>query len=294
MKGSVYLNGQYTPLEDAKVSVQDRGFVFGDGIYEVIPVICGVPIDLENHLEKMRTSLEKIEIYYPDTFFKSEIISIIYSLLEKNGIDRDWKIYIQITRGVAPRNHFFPQNIKPTLFVMLQDMRRPVYPCSGMNCILEEDSRWMYKDIKSVSLLANVLLRERARKKGVDEVILYRSNGVISEGALCNIFIVNKMGQVITHPADGNIIHGATRRRVIDLARKNNIEVLEAEFKIEDLLQAKEVFATTSGFFVNGICKVDETLINNGKVGQATHFLEKLFHNYVDDQIQVMEKSCFI
>lgn len=295
MSQIVYLNGRFLPLSKAVVSIEDRGFTLGDGIYEVIAVIQGTPIDLDLHLKRLNLSLKKVKINFEEDSLNDEIASAIDKLLQINK--GDYKIYIQITRGAAPRNHIFPENSKPTLLVQLFKHSRPKYPCEGISCVLAEDIRWLRKDIKSISLLANVLLKQHAKENNAHEAILYkRDRKIVTEGAASNIFIVDREENIITHPANNEILHGATRARVIDLALQNNLNVIEREFTVEELWDASEIFATTSGFFVNGICKVNETLINNAKIGKMTRILEKLFNDYINEQIKINEKaaSCTI
>lgn len=293
MCGIAYFNGCYLPIEEILVSIEDRGYMLGDGIYEVVAIINGTPIDLDDHLMRLKRCLNYIQINFDKKLLELEIKLILQELLERNnGNKNDYKLYLQITRGKAPRNHSFDrEGMQHSLLMILYPHSRPRYPSLGLKCILEPDIRWLRKDIKAISLLANVLLKQKAKDNNADEAILYKEkeNNIITEGAACNIFMVDHEEQILTHPADSNILHGATRARVIYLAQQNNLVVIERPFTIEELFKAREVFASTSGFLVAPILEVDKKLINNGKIGSMTAFLEKKFHEYIDIQIENKE-----
>ncbi|AHX11809.1 aminotransferase class IV family protein [Neorickettsia helminthoeca str. Oregon] len=288
VKQIVYLNSEYVPVEEAKISVNDRGFTFGDSIYEVTPVIHGVPIDFDLHIARLRDSCEKISIELPWIFYTDELGQIVNRLLSLNGAKKDYKLYIQISRGVAERNHILHEKVRPTVLVMLQQFVRPPRIQEGMAGFLVEDCRWAYRDIKSTSILANVLAKKAAFDAGASEAILYDTKPegkIVTEGSSCNIFIVDKRNRVITHPVNSSILSGVTRHRVIQIAIAENLQVCEQVFTIEELLDANEVFATASGIFIRGIHKVGKSLIKYGEIGVITRMLEKLFNEYVDKQL---------
>ena len=184
----VYLNGDFVRLGEAKISVLDRGFIFGDGIYDVVPAYHGKPFRIDGHLGRLERSLAKVGIHNP--FTRREWEKLVLDMLARSGRGADCMVYIQVTRGVAKRDHAFPSNVTPSIFIMVSPFKRVQQEReTGLTAVAIEDERWLRCDIKSVSLLGNVLAKQQAVEAGVDEVIQFR-DGFLTEGASCNIWIV--------------------------------------------------------------------------------------------------------
>lgn len=270
---TVYLNGKFTALEDASISVLDRGFLFGDGIYEVIPVYAGTPFRFEHHLDRLKNSLREIKIEDPLT--AKQWLELTTELIDKNSPESgyqesDQSIYLQITRGVAPRDHIFPIQIKPTIFMMSTPLigSPAEVICNGISAITEVDSRWSRCNIKSINLFANVLHRQSAIEQDAKEAILIK-DGVVTEGAASNLFIV-KDGTLITPPQSAYLLPGVTRDLVLELARKENIMADESEIKRELLTAADEIFVTSSTKEIVPVTKLNGNLVGDGSVGTVT------------------------
>ena len=279
----VYLNGQYLPPDQAKVSVFDRGFIFGDGIYEVIPVFGGRLFRLAHHLSRLDASLAAIRLRNPHT--AQEWNSIFTRLLEKDGKD-DQSIYLQITRGVAPRDHAFPPNITPTVFAYAQPLKYspPEQLAQGVAAVTTADIRWARCDIKAIALLANALLRQQAIDQGAVEAILVR-DGVVTEGAASNIFVV-KNGRLITAPKGPFILPGITRDLVVEIARAHGINCDELPVKLETLSSADEVWLTSSTKEILPITRIDDKPVGSGKPGPMHARMFALYKEYKQAFIQ--------
>ena len=279
----VYLNGQYLPPDQARVSVFDRGFIFGDGIYEVIPVFGGRLFRLAHHLSRLDASLTAIRLRNPHTV--QEWNSIFTRLLEKNGKD-DQSIYLQITRGVAPRDHAFPPNITPTVFAYAQPLKYspPDQLAQGVAAVTAADIRWARCDIKAIALLANALLRQQAIDQGAVEAILVR-DGVVTEGAASNIFVV-KNGRLITPPKGPFILPGITRDLVVEIARARDISCDELPVKLETLSSADEVWLTSSTKEILPITRIDDKPVGSGKPGPMHARMFALYKEYKQAFIQ--------
>ena len=279
----VYLNGQFLPPDQARVSVFDRGFIFGDGVYEVIPVFGGRLFRLPHHLARLDASLAAIRLRNSHT--AQEWKSIFTRLLEKNGKD-DQSIYLQITRGVAPRDHAFPPNITPTVFAYAQPLKYspPEQLAQGVAAVTAADIRWSRCDIKAIALLANALLRQQAIDQGAVEAILVR-DGVVTEGAASNIFVV-KNGRLITPPKGPFILPGITRDLVVEIARANDITCDELPVKIETLSSADEVWLTSSTKEILPITRIDGQPVGNGKPGPMHARMFTLYKEYKQAFIQ--------
>lgn len=263
-----FLNGDYLPLTDAKISVLDRGFLFADGIYEVIPVYQSNVFRLEQHLDRLEFSLAETRIDSPVS--RSQLSEIITTLVEKNG-GGNLSIYLQITRGTAPiRNHAFPDETPtPTLFLMCNPISTPaaskIEDTKGYKAITATDIRWLRCDIKSVSLLPNILLRQQAEEQGAAEAILVR-DGIVTEGAASNLFLV-KSGKILTPPKDHHILGGITRDLIIELAQANSLPLEETEISESLLYTADEIWCSSSTKEIIPIVELDNTPVGDGKVG---------------------------
>ena len=246
-----YLDGEYLPLHEAKVSVLDRGFIFGDGVYEVVPAFAGRPFRLDAHLARLERSLAAIGITPP--LSRAAWTKVLERLIAHHG-GGEQTLYLQITRGVAPRNHLPPPDAVPTVFAMCNPLA-PVDWNSPVCAVLREDFRWTRCDIKSISLLANVLLRQEAAAAGAHEVILVR-DGLVTEGAASNVFIVSG-GRVRTPPLSTHLLPGVTRELLVELLAGSADAVLETEITRAELLAADEVWLCSSGRELAPVSTVD-------------------------------------
>jgi D-alanine transaminase len=271
---TVYLNGQYLRLSDAKISVMDRGFLFGDGVYEVIPAYSGQLFRLENHLERLDNSLKSIRLQNPHSH--EQWRTILTGLLKK---DLDQSIYLQITRGAAPkRDHAFPQNVPATVFAMVSGITPHSDPDNGVKAISMEDSRWKLCDTKAITLLANVLLRQEAVDHGCAESILFKGE-FLTEGAASNVFAVIA-GVLLTPPKSPAILPGITRDVILEIARKNNIPCSEQAISRTDIKKATEIWITSSTREIIPVVQLDSETIGDGKPGPVWKTFYKLFQEY--------------
>jgi D-alanine transaminase len=278
----VYLNGEFLPPDQARVSVFDRGFIFGDGVYEVIPVFGDRLFRLPHHLSRLDASLSAIRLGNPHT--PPEWNSIFTRLLAAGSGDQS--IYLQITRGVAPRDHAFPPNITPTVFAYAQPLKYspPEQLAQGVVAVTAADIRWQRCDIKAIALLANALLRQQAIDQGAAEAILVR-DGVVTEGAASNIFVV-KNGRLVTPPKGPFILPGITRDLVVEIARAKGIPCDELPVKIETLTSADEVWLTSSTKEILPITRIDGRPVGNGKPGPMHAKMFALYKEYKQAFIQ--------
>ncbi len=274
----VYLNGEYLPIDQAHISVLDRGFLFGDGVYEVIPVFADKPFRLHKHLLRLDSSLNGIRLPLPLTH--KEWKEILTTLIKKNGVD-ECSIYLQITRGAtSKRDHALPENASPTVFAMCSPMPAPVAPHAqkGACAITLEDNRWHACNVKAITLLANILLRQKAVDKGCAEAILLR-DGVVTEGAASNLFAVIN-GKLVTPPKSNHVLPGITRDLVIELAHANDLTCDERTITATELRRASEIWVTSSTREILPIIKLDEQIVGNGKPGPLWLTMQTLYQRY--------------
>jgi len=272
------MNGEFIPREEAKVDIEDRGYQFGDGIYEVIRVYNGKMFMAKEHLERLSASSEKIGIAI--SYSISELTNLLEELIAKNSLSTGI-LYMQFTRGMSPRNHAFPTNaVTPTFVAYTKIMQRPLDNLeNGVSAITVEDIRWSRCDIKSLNLLGNVMAKQKAAEAGCYESIQYRELSV-TEGSSSNIWIVNG-GKVQTHEANQFILNGITRQKIIQLCKENGIEVEEKAFSIEDLIDADEVFLSSTTSEVTPITSVNNVPVKEGEVGEITKKLQGLFEDAI-------------
>ena len=273
----VFLNGVFCAPEEASVSVLDRGFLLGDGIYEVIPAYHGKLFRLTEHLERMQRSLDAIHLKNPHSF--DQWNNLLSGLVEKNG-GGNLSVYMQITRGVAKRDHAFPKDVRPTVFAMANVIGPldPVIEQQGITALTVNDDRWQHCDIKSISLLPNVLLRQQAVEQGYAESILIR-DGYVTEGAASNVFIVSD-SVVITPPNGPFILPGVTRDLVLELAAANNIGHAERPISKGELLAADEVWLTSSTREILPVVRIGEHKIGIGCPGEMWKQLIVFYRKY--------------
>jgi len=271
---TVYLNGQYLPLADAKVSVMDRGFLFGDGIYEVIPSYSGSLFHFQEHMERLENSLSSIRLANPHN--RAQWLEILTPLLDSS---LDQYIYLQITRGIdSKRDHTFPENVTPTVFAMCSNIVPLANLDSGVKAISVDDSRWELCNVKATTLLANILLRQQAVEKGCAEAILVK-DGYVTEGAASNIFAVID-GILITPPQGAEILPGITRDVILEIARENNIPYSEDIISLDALKTASEIWLTSSTREIVPVVQLDNETIANGKPGPIWRIMNQLFQAY--------------
>ncbi|MDH5379195.1 MAG: D-amino acid aminotransferase [Gammaproteobacteria bacterium] len=275
---TVYLNGDYLAVENAKVSVLDRGFLFGDGVYEVIPVYNGHLFRLDQHLHRLQTSLDNIRLASP--YSSTQWRDILTQLIEKNG-GGDQAIYLQLTRGVAPRDHAFPQGIPPTVFAMANPLKSLAEEIAenGVAAITIEDNRWLQCHIKAISLLPNVLLRQQAVDSGVSEAILYK-DGFITEGSASNVFIVDSNGIVVTPPKGTKLLPGITRDLVLELAEQNDIANAERTIEMDELSSVQEIWLTSSTKEILPVTRINDKAVGSGKPGPVWRQMIEIYRQY--------------
>ena len=259
----VYLNGEYLPQEKACISVFDRGFTFGEGVYEVIPVFSGCLFRLEEHVQRLQSSLSAIDIKNPYTL--AEWQAIFTKLLEQNPARGDQSVYVQVTRGVSERDHIYSSEQVPTVFAMCRTIvERDL--SQGVTAITHADIRWEYCYIKATTLLPGVLLKNRAKKQdGSMEAILIR-DGYVTEGAASNVFIV-KNGVIKTPEKDGYVLPGITRDLLIELLHKAGIPCEETRITEAELEEADEIWITSSTIDIAPIVRLDGKPVGTGKTG---------------------------
>jgi D-alanine transaminase len=281
------LNGTIIKRSDAKVDIEDRGYQFGDGVYEVIRIYNGKMFTIDEHLKRFLKSAESIGISIP---FKSlQLKEMLEELLIKNNLETG-NIYMQVTRGSAPRNHVFPTgDVVPTLVAYTIKGVRPLDSLkSGVKAIKHEDIRWLRCDIKSLNLLGNLLAKQKASEQGCFEAIQHRGDDV-TEGSSSNIFIV-KNGSVITHESNHLILKGITKDVILDLCVKNNIPVQERTFSLAELDGAEEVFLSSTTAEVMPVVEINGKKVQSGVPGPTTQKLQELFEREIENQCGVLVK----
>lgn len=274
---TVFLNGEYLPVSEASVSVMDRGFLFGDGVYEVIPVYGDRVFRLAEHLVRLANSLSAIDITNP--YIDAGWETLFEELIRRNPANSDRSLYLQVTRGPGPaRDHLYPEGLTPTVFAMCQPIKAKKYD-TGISAITHEDIRWQYCHIKAVTLLPNILLKRLALKTdGSAEVILHR-NGTVTEGAASNVFVI-KDGVVLTPPKDPTILPGVTRDLLVELLLQAAIPCRETAINLRQLAQADEIWITGSVAGIAPVVKLDGRPVGNGQPGAMWKSALALFDDY--------------
>lgn len=281
MSRIAYVNGQYLPHRDASVHIEDRGYQFADGVYEVVTIVGSRMIDEEGHLDRLWRSLGELRIDAP---MKREPLKMVMrEVIRQNGI-RDGIIYLQVTRGVAPRDHPFPDDIQTSLVMTAKrlSMEKAAKKAQeGVSVITVPDIRWTRRDIKSVSLLPNVLAKQEAKENGAYEAFQVDEDGMVTEGSSTNAWIVSKEGKIVTRPTSNSILAGITRASLIRELEKNGIELELRSFSVDELLSAREVFITSSTSYVLPVVKVDDQVIGNGHPGLISLKLRKIYEKFM-------------
>jgi D-alanine transaminase len=278
MSEIVFLNGEFIKKEKAKISPNDRGFIFADGVYEVAKYYNGKPFRYEDHLKRLERSLAELEIVYPKI---DGLEAIFTELITKNNLqDKHAGVYLQITRGEHKRVHHFPENVKPTVYAFAFEL--PSFKENlenGIRVITHEDIRWQRCDIKSVSLLPNTMLYNKAVKAGAGECVLIR-DGMVTEATHSSVLGV-KNGTMITRPLSNLILPGITRKVILEICAKNQIPFEEREFSEAEMLDMDEIIIAGTGSEITPAIQVNDTIIGNGKPGEITRYIQNKFFELV-------------
>jgi D-alanine transaminase len=277
MSRIAYVNGQYIEHRRAAVHIDDRGYQFADGIYEVVAIVGGRLIDAELHWRRLERSLREMKISAPMS--RAALSHVIAEVIRRNRV-ADGIVYLQITRGVAPRDHVFPKKVRPAVVVTVK-RTKPVDPklvARGVDVISLPDIRWGRCDIKSLSLLPNVMAKQAAKEQGAYEAWLVDEDGDVTEGSSTNAWIVSAKGGLVTRKAGPEILNGVTRLAVLALARAEKMKIEERSFSLKEALKAKEAFITSTTNFVMPVVRIDGKTIGGGKPGP---FARKLREHYI-------------
>lgn len=274
MSRIVYVNGAFLPEEEATISIFDRGFIFGDGIYEVSAVLGGRLVDCEAHLARLERSADEIGIKL--AWSRAELVAIHQELITRNALD-EGAIYLQVSRGAADRDFPFPRDVKPTLVLFTQARQFADVPAAktGIKVVSTPDLRWARRDIKSVNLLAPVLAKQFAAENGAQEAWLIE-DGVVTEGASSTAWIV-KGKTLISRPLSNKVLPGITRKAVLAFLAESGFAFEEREFTLEEALDAEEAFITSATSLVMPVTTIDGHSIHNGAPGPATLRLREIY-----------------
>lgn len=274
---TVFLNGRLLPIEQATVSVLDRGFIFGDGVYELVPVYSRVPFRLEEHLARLERSLSETRIRNP--YSRAQWRAHIYALIDAQPFE-DQGIYFQVTRGVAKRDHAFPANVEPTVFMMSNPLvnPQPAQVEKGASAVSAQDYRWLRCDIKSISLIGNCLLRQISAEAGGAETILFRE-GKLTEASASNVFIVER-GVIQSPPKSNLILPGITYDVVVELARANGLPLEFKDIPEADVRAADELWVSSSSKEVLAIVELDGKRIGDGRPGPVFRRMFQLYQEF--------------
>lgn len=275
MSRIVYVNGEYLPEEEARISVFDRGFLFADGVYEVSSVLRGRLIDNPGHMARLHRSLTALDMAAPAT--DTELEAIQMSLIERNQVD-EGLVYLQVTRGAADRDFVYPEGVKPSLVMFTQS--KPLLQSAqaerGISVVTTEDIRWRRRDIKSVGLLAASMAKMIARRAGADDAWMVES-GKVTEGSSSNAYILTREGTLVTRSLGYEILAGITREAVLRLARTSSLQIEERPFSLAEAEEAAEAFITSATTFVMPVVSIDGKPVGDGRPGPVTRQLRELY-----------------
>ncbi len=276
-----YVNGRYAPFSQAMVHVEDRGYQLADGVYEVFGIIDGRLLDLDAHMERLTRSLHELEISWP--MAPRALVVVVNQVVRRNRLSHGI-VYVQITRGEAPRDHAFPDDgTEPSVVVTAR--RRPPFDLeaakSGVAVITVPDERWKRCDIKSISLIPNVLGKQKAKKAGVYEAWMVDEKGFVTEGTSTNAWVVTDDGILVTRHLDKGILPGITRRSVLMVAEKQGIELDERPFALRDLDTVREAFLTSTTSWIKPVVEIDGRPVGDGTAGPFSLELLKLYAAYM-------------
>jgi len=271
----VYVNGRFCPIEEASISIMDRGFLFADGIYEVTAVLDGRFVDNAPHLARLDRCLGEIGIPNPHTV--AEWTALQTRLVAENGL-KEGLVYIEVTRGVAEREFSYEAGLAPTVVMFTQPKNVSANPqaVTGAKAISVPDLRWARRDIKSVALLAQVLAKQAAKEAGVQEAWMVQ-DGLVTEGGSSTVYIITEEGEIITRPLSNDILPGVTRMAVLKLAAENGLTLVERAFSLDEAFAAREAFMTSASAFVMPVVELDGRMIGGGQPGPMTRRLRELY-----------------
>jgi D-alanine transaminase len=271
-----YVNGVFTPLEEAKISILDRGFLFADGVYEVAAVIDGKLIDNEAHIARLERSLRELRLESPVPM--AEIVEIERALVARNAV-QEGMVYLQITRGAAERDFSFPKGAEPTLiaFAQKKNILASPYTEKGIKVVTVPDQRWARRDVKSVALLAQVLAKQAATEAGCQEAWMVDADGFVTEGSSSTAFIITKAGAIVTRANSTAILPGCTRRSVIALAQQQGLTIEERPFSVAEAYDGAEAFLTSASNLVLPIVEIDGRALGKGVPGPHAKRLRALY-----------------
>lgn len=276
-----YVNGRYMPHHEACVHVEDRGYQFADGVYEVIAVHRGLPVDYALHEERLRRNLRELGI--PEPMSRGALVQVLKEVIRRNRVRRGM-LYVQVTRGVAPRGHAFPKAMRPSVVAYARAGvgPRPQQAEEGVRVVSTPEIRWRRCDIKSVALLPNVLAKQTATEQGAFEAWQVGADGTVTEASASNAWIVDEEGRLVTRPLGADILPGVTRHVLAGLARADGIEMIERPFTLEEAKAAREAFITSTTSFVLPVVQIDDQVIGNGQPGSVASHLRALYMKHVD------------
>jgi D-alanine transaminase len=285
MSRIAYVNGRYVPHADAMVHVEDRGYQFADGVYEVIAVHGGALVDETGHMARLERSLGELDIAWP--MAPRALAVVIGEMVRRNRV-RDGIVYLQITRGVAPRSHAFPEAAEAS--VVLTARQLPPFTVDrnslGVEVVTVDDIRWKRCDIKTVSLLPNVLGKETARRAGAYEAWMVDADGNVTEGTSSNAWIVTADGELVTRQLDTAILSGITRAAVVEAAAEEGMALVERPFSVDEAKAAREAFVTSTTSYVKPVVRIDGQAVGNGHIGFLTQRLLELYAAHMDGQAE--------
>jgi D-alanine transaminase len=276
MSRIAYVNGRYVPQSHAQVAIEDRGYLFSDGVYDVIPVHRGRLAFADRHLDRLERSLKELRIAQPMS--RAALLQVANEVIRRNGIG-EGTVYIQVTRGVAPRDHKFPKGVKPSV-VMMARRRKPPAPdllANGAAVITVPDQRWARRDIKSISLIANVLAKQAAAEQGALEAWLVDEAGMVTEGSSTSAWIATATGELVTRPSGVEILPGITRSVVVDVVRELGLALQLRPFSRDEAYAAREAFLTSTSNFVLPITRIDQKQVGEGKPGPIAARLREAY-----------------
>ncbi len=283
MSRVAYVNGRYLAHHQAAVHIEDRGYQFGDGVYEVVMVLNGQFVDYDGHIKRLYNSLKSIQIDIPIT--EPALRVVMTRMIRLNHLQHG-SIYLQITRGVARRDHKFPAASWPAMVMTAKHLASPPMPGQmGVAAITLADERWTRRDIKTIQLLPNCLAKQRAAEAGAFEAILVMPDGSVSEGSSSNVWIVNTEGELVTRTANENILNGITRQSVQKIAQEHQLKMVERNFDVAEMLAAQEVFITSATSIVTAVIQIDDRKIADGKIGRISAALREDYLRYATGDI---------
>lgn len=278
-----YVNGRYLPHVQAGVHVEDRGYQFADGVYEVCEVARGNVMDMTRHLDRLDRSLSELRIAWPMT--RRALQTVMTEVVRRNRVTNGL-VYVQVTRGVAPRDHYFPpESVRPSLVVTAKRTNSALLEkraAEGVKVVTVPENRWERVDIKTVGLLPNVLARQQAKEAGAVEAWFVDRDGTVKEGAATNAWIVTQDGRLVTRPAEFGILRGVTRTTVIDVAAKLGLTVEERGFTVEEALRAKEAFLSAATTLVTPVVAIDGRPVGGGRPGEVALSLRRAFFDVAE------------